>query len=214
MLNGIQLDALLYRIAALLLAIAVHDAVQAAAALMLGDRTAKEERRLTLNPVAHLSAIGLLPVLFGPFGWSKPIPVDRDRLQGRTALRATLIYACGPIANLALGIVLWWVAFQLPAAVDGWMPAWLYELIRGILEWSYIMNMMFVLLHLLPFYPMDMWLIVRGWLPAAWAPALNKREKLGIAVLFGLAVTPIGQLLFQNGFEWLSGLIMDLYAWG
>lgn len=215
LLNGIQLDSLLYRIAALLLAIVVHDAVQAAVALMLGDRTAKEQGRLTLNPVAHLSAIGLLPVLFGPFGWSRPVPVDPKQLQGRQKLRAAFIYACGPLANLALGIVLWWVAFHLPVSPsNSLLPAWSLELIHGVLQWSFIGNMMFVILHLLPFYPMDLWKIVRGWLPASWEPALQKNEKLGIAVLVGLVVTPFGQWIFQNGFEWLSGVVMNMYGWG
>lgn len=212
-LNGIQLDSLLYRIVALLLAIAVHDAVQAAVALMLGDRTAKQQGRLTLNPLAHLSTIGLLPVLFGPFGWSKPVPFDRSALQGNQQLRAALLVACGPLANLALGIVLWWVSFHLPvSAPDGFLPAWLLELIRGVLQWSYIANMMMVIIHVVPVYPMDVWKVIRGWMPSIWEPALSKYEKLGIAVLIGLVVTPFGQLMFQNGFEWLSGVVMNLYG--
>jgi Zn-dependent protease len=214
--NGFQLDSLLYRIAALLLAIVVHDAVQAGiATLLFKDTTAKDQGRLSLNPLAHISTIGLLPVLFGPFGWSRPVPVASTSLPGKQAIRATIIYASGPVANLLMGLFLWWLTFRLPvSASDSMIPAWSLELLRGILQWSYIGNMMFFLIHLLPLHPMDLWKILRRWFPAAWGPWLVKNEKFGIAILIGLFVTPFGQLMFQKSFEWLSSMVMNMYAIG
>ncbi|MDF2667889.1 MAG: peptidase [Paenibacillus sp.] len=213
--NGFQLDSLLYRITALLLAIAVHDAVQAGVALLMKDRTAKEQGRLTINPLAHLSTIGLLPVLFGPFGWSRPVPVDRTKLPGNSAFRAVIIFGSGALANLLLGIFLWWLTFRLPvSAADSLLPVWLLELVRGILQWSYIGNMMFFLIHLLPLYPLDLWKIIRGWFPSTWEPWLLKNEKFGIAILIGLFVTPFGQWMFEKSFNWLSSVVMNMYAIG
>ncbi|WP_127588231.1 site-2 protease family protein [Paenibacillus koleovorans] len=205
-LNGIQLDSLLSRIVALLVAITLHDAAQAAAASLLGDRTAREQGRMTLNPLAHLSAIGLLPILFGPFGWSKPVPVAPSG-QLRRPWHAVAIYASGPAVNLIVAVLLWGIELHLPGAISG-------GLFHSVLQWFIIVNMMLVLLHLLPFYPMDLWKIIRRGLPQAWEPKLNRQERLGTAVLIALIVTPFGQVLFMKGFNVLGNVVMQLYGAG
>jgi Zn-dependent protease len=71
---------------ALILALSIHEAAHAFAALWMGDTTAKDRGRLTLNPVAHLDPLGTMLLLFLAFqnmgiGWAKPVPVDPTRFH-------------------------------------------------------------------------------------------------------------------------------------
>ena len=92
----------------LVIAIVFHEVAHGWAALALGDPTAKERRRLTLNPLRHVDPIGTLVVpgflalVGGPvFGWAKPVPVNKWRLKNpRFGMMA--VAAAGPLTNLVL----------------------------------------------------------------------------------------------------------------
>src|SRR5512139_23575 len=95
-------------IPALVVAIVFHEVAHGWTALMLGDPTAKERRRLTLNPIRHVDPFGtlILPGLLAltgapVFGWAKPVPVIKDRLDNpRFGMMA--VAAAGPATNLLL----------------------------------------------------------------------------------------------------------------
>lgn len=209
----IHLDSLLYRVIALLIAILLHDVAQASAALLLGDRTAKDAGRLTLGPAPHLSSVGLLVCLFGPFGWSKPVPVQPANLKGSPKLSALAVYASGPFANLAAGVVLWWVFFTVPfQTMDEAIPLWMSELITGIVKWTYIVNLMLFLIQWVPAYPTDSWKALRLFTPKRWEEGLAKYEKLSTIALIAFLIAPAGQLLLNRCYESLTAIIMNLYS--
>ena len=66
-----DLELFILRIPAILLALTIHEYAHGWMAMKLGDPTARDAGRLTLNPVAHLDPIGALMLLWGPFGWAK-----------------------------------------------------------------------------------------------------------------------------------------------
>lgn len=206
-------DTLLFRLIGLTAAILLHDTAQAAAALLLGDRTAKQEGRLTFSPVPHMSASGVFACLFGPFGWSKPVPLRPEKFRKKPKLSGAVVYACGPACNLAFGVLLWWGIFALALPIWGeWLPVWALELLRGVVQWTYILNMMLVILHLLPVYPMDVWKTIRLHMPARWEPAVRLYERAGPAVLIAFVITPFGQDGLNRCFETATGIIMKLYS--
>ena len=92
----------------LIIAIVFHEVAHGWVALMLGDPTAKERNRLSLNPIRHVDPIGTLLVpgalaLAGMpvFGWAKPVPVIKDRLRNpRFGMMA--VAAAGPGTNFVL----------------------------------------------------------------------------------------------------------------
>ena len=95
----------------LIVAIVFHEVAHGWAALALGDPTAKEQRRLSLNPIRHIDPIGTLLVpgalaLFGGpiFGWAKPVPVRGDRLRD-PRFGMVAVAAAGPGTNLLLALV-------------------------------------------------------------------------------------------------------------
>ena len=119
MLSYYHLETLLPRLFAFLIAMTLHDAAHAGVAWLLGDRTARDSKRLSLNPLAHLDALGLAMIIFGPYGWSKRIPVDPDTISEDTRLSHTLVYLAGPLTNLLLVLFFWWLYFFLPSFLGG-----------------------------------------------------------------------------------------------
>lgn len=102
---GRSLREYLIIIPAALIAIMIHEVAHGVAAMMLGDRTAKNAGRLTLNPISHIDPIGLLCMIFVGFGWAKPVPVNPTNFKNRKAGMAITALA-GPISNFLLAFML------------------------------------------------------------------------------------------------------------
>jgi len=88
-----------------LLGLTIHEYCHALCALKLGDSTARDQGRITLNPLKHIDLVGFLFIIFAGFGWAKPVQFDPDRLRNLRRDKA-LIAAVGPLSNMVLGILL------------------------------------------------------------------------------------------------------------
>ncbi|MFO0764878.1 MAG: site-2 protease family protein [Patescibacteria group bacterium] len=91
-------------LAGFLLALSFHEMSHAWAARTLGDHTAEEQGRLTINPLAHIDPMGLLLLLVAGFGYAKPVPYNPYRLKD-AKWGPILIALAGPASNLLLGII-------------------------------------------------------------------------------------------------------------
>lgn len=169
----------------LIVAIVFHEVAHGWTALALGDPTAKEQRRLSLNPLRHVDPVGTLLVpgalaLFGGpvFGWAKPVPVRGDRLRNpRYGMVA--VAAAGPGTNLLLalvGAVLFGLISGAIIAGGGMPPEWL--LTAGGM--FILINVFLALFNLLPIPPFDGSHIVGGLLPRKWAVNWQKLQSLGM----------------------------------
>jgi len=96
---------LVYVLPGILLGLTVHEYCHAFSAWKLGDSTARNQGRLTLNPLKHIDPIGFLFLLFAGFGWAKPVQFDPYQLRNLRRDKA-IIAAAGPLSNLVLGILL------------------------------------------------------------------------------------------------------------
>ena len=149
----------------------LHEFGHAYAAYRLGDTTAEEAGRLTVNPIAHVDPLGLLMLIlssiagFG-FGWMKPVPVSPWRLaQPRRDLM--IISAAGPASNLLQAIVLFMVARLLhadPLSPALGMPGAQSPLVSffGI---AVVLNVCLALFNLIPVRPLDGFAVLNGLLP-------------------------------------------------
>jgi Zn-dependent protease len=194
-------------IPALVIAIVFHEVAHGWTALALGDPTAKERGRLTLNPIRHVDPFGtlLLPGLLmlsglPAFGWAKPVPVIKQRLRNpRFGMMA--VAAAGPGTNLVLaaigavvlGLV---VAFLTPdAAVAGALIDLLAQnrvpppstgpgfALLAVLYFI-VINIFLALFNLLPIPPFDGSHVVEGLLPRRAALVYDKLRPLGFPLLF------------------------------
>ena len=90
----------------------IHEYFHAWAAFILGDKTAKEEGRMTLNPIPHLDLLGtviiplvLLLTMGGFIGWAKPVPINPYNFKNQKWGR-TIVSLAGPFSNLFIALVL------------------------------------------------------------------------------------------------------------
>lgn len=93
------------RVAAIFLCLTVHETCHGLAAYALGDPTAKQMHRLSLNPLRHIDWFGLLMMFAVGFGWAKPVPVDL-RYFKKPKQGMALTALAGPISNLLLAALL------------------------------------------------------------------------------------------------------------
>lgn len=83
----------------------VHELAHGLTANWLGDHTAKDQGRLTLNPFAHLDLFGTLALLLFGFGWAKPVPINPSRFK-KPKRDMALTALAGPLSNILLALVL------------------------------------------------------------------------------------------------------------
>ncbi len=188
MSDTLQLAVLL--VPCLIVAIVFHEVAHGWAALALGDPTAKEQRRLSLNPIRHVDPVGTLIVpgalalLGGPiFGWAKPVPVNFARLDN-PRLGMMLVAAAGPGTNILLA-ALGAVALGLYVGTLA-LPADASELVLGGLLLFISINVFLALFNLLPIPPFDGSHIVEGLLPRSLAHHYAKLRNLGMLLFIAL----------------------------
>ena len=104
MLFRLSPEVLVLLIPVLLFALVFHEFSHGWVANQLGDPTAKNQGRLTLNPIAHLDPIGSMMILFVGFGWAKPVPVDSRYLTNPRKDMMKIAFA-GPASNLLLAFL-------------------------------------------------------------------------------------------------------------
>ena len=97
-ITPIDIISLLLTIPAVFLTLAVHECAHGWASYQLGDPTARNLGRLTLNPIKHIDPIGLLCMIFFRFGWAKPVPVNARYYKKPRRDMAITAFA-GPSSN-------------------------------------------------------------------------------------------------------------------
>ncbi|WP_319761512.1 site-2 protease family protein [Maridesulfovibrio sp.] len=151
-----------------LLAITCHEASHGFAAYLLGDPTAKQAGRLTLNPIKHLDPLGTLAlVLTRMIGWAKPVPVNP--MYFKNPQRDMMIVAlAGPAANMVLA-VLFSIVVKVIGSMDanGLSPLMLKILVPAMMiaNAGVIINLALCFFNLLPIPPLDGSKIIAGFLP-------------------------------------------------
>jgi len=149
-----------FDITALLLSVIIHEVSHGSVALALGDPTARNAKRLSLNPIRHLELFGsiLLPVFliaYGqpPFGWAKPVPYNPYALRKRR-WGAAIVGLAGPFANVALAVLL---GFGIRGAVilDGQSSSTLVSAAVLLLQRVVAINLFLALFNLIPLPPLD-----------------------------------------------------------
>jgi len=99
-----NLQSILYSLPGIILGLTVHEYCHALAADKLGDHTARDMGRLSLNPLMHIDPIGALFIIFAGFGWAKPVQFNPGNLS-RLRRDKAIIAAAGPLSNLVLALV-------------------------------------------------------------------------------------------------------------
>ena len=183
-------------IIALLIALSVHEWAHALVAHRLGDPTAKEQGRLTLNPIAHLDLMGTILFFLVGFGWGKPVPID-PRYFKNWKRDTALVSIAGPISNLIIAFLAFGGLLLLaPDTVTGSI----WDLLSGggrgtfatvltdILRISIALNLGLMAFNLLPVAPLDGSKIFQVFIPYRYDEQYNEWLRRGPWILLGLLI--------------------------
>ncbi len=185
-------------IIAILLALSLHEAAHAFAANALGDPTAKDEGRLTLNPLAHLDPLGTIMFFLVRFGWGKPVPVN-PRYFRNVRRDSAIVSLAGPASNLLLAVIAFFLLALLAPQVMRVTNAEQLLFTRGIgvqiqaFLIQVFANLLFVNLglmafNLLPIAPLDGSKIVQMFIPYAYEEHYQRYLEYGPYILIGLLI--------------------------
>lgn len=156
-----------------MLAVILHEVAHGYAALLFGDATAKNEGRLTLNPIPHVDMFGtiILPailILTGSnilFGWAKPVPYNPYNLKGRYS--ETIVAAAGSFTNITIAVI-FGLIYRFGSAA---LPESVLFLCGVII----FVNLFLGLFNLLPVPPLDGSKIVLSLLPLRYRMKLEEK---------------------------------------
>lgn len=184
-----------------LFALTVHEFAHGYVAYQLGDPTASNLGRLTLNPLKHLDPMGVICFFLIKIGWAKPIPVDFRYFKNprRDLLWVSL---AGPGINFFLAVASALVV-KILLAVSGLIPAFIFLPIVKMIAASVWINIMLAVFNLVPIPPLDGSKILQGLLPREMAQAYAKIEPYGFILLL---------ILFYSGI--LPKFIMPIISFG
>ena len=204
MLQGVDFTEVLIQIVVLIASLSVHEAAHAWAANHLGDPTARQLGRLSLNPVVHIDPIGtlLFPLIamltdLPLIGWAKPVPVDPRHLR-HPKRDFALIAAAGPASNLVMAVIGAIVFAVLPDAAPGDIAARAVLRPLDVLILNFIqLNVLLAVFNMIPVPPLDGGNVLIGVLPHAGARIVEQLRPYGFLILYALMLT--GTLSFLLG---------------
>ncbi|MGR3766183.1 site-2 protease family protein [Rossellomorea sp. NS-SX7] len=183
-----RLEELPFVVIALVLAFTVHEFAHAYVAYKFGDTTAKDQGRLTLNPVQHLDPFGTILILIAGFGWARPVPVMRSRFKN-PRLAGILVSAAGPLSNFLIAFIAFGLFYFFVGVTGGGIPPFAVDLLQMIVE----LNILLFVFNLLPFPPLDGYRIIEDLSPAHVRVKMSQFEQYGILLFLILVITPLDQ---------------------
>lgn len=172
----------LYTLPGILIGLSFHEFAHALAAYWLGDRTAKDAGRLTIEPIAHIDPIGFLLLFIARFGWAKPVPVNPMNFKNRRFGMLIVSFA-GPIMNLFLAFITLVIYFLLQIFnLDN-------QIVMRIIEGIFVVNVSLFVFNLLPVPPLDGSKILASILPANLEEKFYQIERYTYIALMLLLVS-------------------------
>lgn len=182
-----------------LICITIHELAHGFTAYRLGDDTAKQMGRLTLNPIKHIDVIGLAMILLIGFGWAKPVPVNMQNFKHPKWGMALTAFA-GPLSNIILAVIVIFIFVLIPAPHGG-LGVLLGitgepSIVALIIFRMAILNVALAIFNMLPIPPLDGSKILFSLLPERLYYKLMRYERFGMIAL--LAIMALGMFTGLN----------------
>jgi len=184
----------------LVFSLTFHEYGHGIVAKYFGDRTAEQQGRLTLNPLAHIDPVGLLMVMIIGFGYAKPVPTDPRNYNSRWGI--LFVAAAGPMMNLLLAFVT--INLYAIGLNQGW-PIFQGQEANTFFLFLASINLLLMLFNLIPIGPLDGHYILPYFLPSKLAQYyIYYNQRYGHWVLLSIiAMAIMGVPIFQ--YVWALG---------
>lgn len=205
----------LFSAVAALICLTVHELSHGLAAYRLGDPTAKNAGRLTLNPIRHIDPLGLLLMITAHVGWAKPVPVDMRQFK-RPKRDMALTALAGPASNFILAWLFLLVSGLLWYALP-FTAQWQRYLLQFFLQ-AAMLSVGLGVFNLFPVPPLDGSRVLFAFFPDKVYYAVMRYERyIMLAVLalvwLGALDKPLSYLIVHilKGLCAISGVPFELY---
>lgn len=207
----------------MILSLAVHEYAHAVTAQALGDDTARNQGRVTLNPISHIDPIGtlVLPLFsvfaatqagggsFPFFGWAKPVPYNPLRFRRTISMRwgTVLVAAAGPISNVIFALVctgalaIWFRANPADFGLGGSMNPGVDLLIKTMQ-----INIALFFFNMIPIPPLDGSRVLANVLPARYEPVFSTLERYSFILFIVLLITGAFNVIAYPASAMIRGL--------
>lgn len=204
MINLLSQDPILFfaSAAAIVIALTVHEFSHAAMAFYLGDPTAKNEGRLTLNPLAHLDLWGTILIFLAGFGWGKPVPFNPYNLKNQK-WGPVYVALAGPGSNLGM-VILFSLILKFVYPAFGLGPE---NALFQFLYFLILINGILMVFNLLPIPPLDGSKLLFALLPQSLDNLKIFLQRYGFFMLIGLVM--FGGFFFSS----LFGVVINFINW-
>ncbi len=197
------------RILILMFSIVLHEIAHGWTALRLGDPTAKDRGRLTLNPISHVDPIGtiLVPLMshfLGGFlfGWAKPVPVD-PRYFKNPAKGMAIVGIAGPITNIILALIaaiLFRVVFLFDLDAS---PFLVHALVYAV-----AINIVLATFNMVPIPPLDGSRVIIPFIPREAARVYYQLEPYGFYILVALLYLGLFRRVITPIYQYVAGMLL------
>jgi Zn-dependent protease len=192
-----------------IVSLTLHELAHGLTAYWLGDSTAKDMGRLTLNPIVHMDPFGsliLVVTYFGGsflFGWAKPVPVDPRKLRMSPQAGMAVVGAAGPATNFVLAVIAAAVFTHTNLTGDA----------STLLGYAITINIILGVFNLFPIPPLDGSRIIAGFMPSEMYRQWAALDQYGMFVVFAVFIffrDPTSRLLesaFENILRVISAIV-------
>lgn len=179
-------------------------------AYRLGDNTAKDAGRLTLNPIKHIDIMGLLMMVVFKFGWAKPVPVNMNNFKNPKSGMAITALA-GPVSNLLLS------AFLLLIYGFAYVPlesqSTLQAVLLQTLSTTAYLSCALAIFNLFPIPPLDGSKVLFALLPEKSYYVLMRYERFGMILLLVVVATGFLTPFLSSATGAVFGYLFEIARW-
>lgn len=211
--NPGALFVLLVSVPGVLLAITFHEFAHGYAAYRLGDNTAKNEGRLSLNPLDHLDPIGTLMLLFAGFGWGKPVHVNPSNYTRKLSMEKgeAIVSVAGPLTNILLAFLLALVYQALiKFASAEFLVSTVGNIIKLIIAAAISTNIGLGVFNLIPLPPLDGSKIIMPFLPYNAKQWFRNNEQIFYIIFVVIWITGIASIIISPAISGITSGIMTI----
>ena len=211
---------LLFSLPAILIALSFHEFAHAWVANKMGDPTAKNAGRLTLDPVKHLDLIGTICLILFRFGWAKPVPINPRNFKNPRR-DEILVSLAGIGMNVLISFVafgvMFWLIITKQVAVDS-LPFYgllaatnANAIIFNIVNMMFLINVFFAVFNLIPIPPLDGFHIISAIFIRKAGQAVSVLYRYGFLILIILLFTGVINQLLTFFVTWMTVLFANFF---
>ena len=199
-----------------LVAITFHEYAHAFAAYKLGDDTAKNQGRLSLNPFAHLDPIGVVMLIFAHIGWGKPVQINPNNFTRKVSARTgeAIVAFAGPLMNFILAFIFTIIYYSIITFATSFAyTTEIGTIIRTMIEYTVLVNVGLGVFNLIPLPPLDGSKILMAFLSYNAKRWFEEHTQLFYIIFLIVWITPISSMIITPTIEVITNGISSLVGW-